>query len=251
MVDMARMGGSKHLRTYVAPRFWPISIKEAHWAIKPSPGPHPIKRAAPLGIIVRDYLGFAKTKNEVSKALKLGFVKVDGKVRRDYKFPVGVMDVIEIVPAQKYFRVVPDKVKYFKLIEITKEEASIKPLRIENKTTQKGGHIQLNLIDGSNVLIRVADPRNPAEDVYSTLSTVFVKIPERQIIDYVPFQEGNYAVVFGGKNVGFSGKIKEIKKGMKRYRSLVTIESENGELAQTSFDYVFVVGRDKPLIKLD
>jgi small subunit ribosomal protein S4e len=106
------------------------------------------------------------------------------------------------------------------------------------------------LFDGSNILIKVSDPKNPTEVPYRTLSTVIVKIPEREIIDYIPLEEGVYAIIFGGKNTGIMGKVKEIRKGMKRYRSLVVIETDDGSIAQTSLDYVLAIGREKPIIKL-
>ncbi len=247
---MARMGGKKHLRTFAAPSFWPIPVKERHWTVKPSPGPHPISRAIPLLILVRDVLGYAMTAREARKVISQGKFAVDGVVRKNYKFPVGLMDVIHVIPEDRYFRIVPDPVKFYKLVEISKEEARIKPLRIENKTTVKGGHIQLNLIDGRNVLIRVADPRNPVEDKYKTLGTLVITVPEQEIVDYLPFEKGMYAVICGGKNVGRKGVIEEIKRGMRRYRSIITLRGDDGSLIQTSLDYVFVIGKDKPVITL-
>lgn len=247
---MARMGGRKHLKSHAAPEFWPIPVKERTWAVKPRPGPHPISRAIPLGILIRDVFKYAYTMSEARKILNQGKIMVDGVVRRDYKFPVGLMDVIHVIPENKYYRVVPDPTKFYKLVEISGEEASIKPLRIENKTTVKGGHIQLNLIDGRNVLVRVSDPKNPVEDKYRTLGTLVIRIPQQEILDYIPLETGVYAIIHGGRNVGRRGRVKEIQKGMRRYRSLVTLEGDDGSIIQTSLEYVFVVGRDKPIITL-
>ncbi len=247
---MARMGGRKHLRTFSAPAFWPIPVKERYWTIKPRAGPHPISRAIPLGILVRDLMGYALNAREARKIIAMGKIEVDGVPRKDYKFPVGLMDVVHIVPENKYYRVVPDEVKFYKLVEISEEEAGKKLSRIENKTTVKGGHIQLNLLDGRNILIRVSDPTNPEEDVYKTLGTLVIKIPDQEILDYLPLEEGMYAVIIGGRNVGKKGVIREIKKGMKRYRSLVTIQQDDGSIVQTSLDYILVVGKEKPVIKL-
>ncbi|MEM4785453.1 MAG: 30S ribosomal protein S4e, partial [Desulfurococcaceae archaeon] len=41
-----------------------------------------------------------------------------------------------------------------------------------------------------------------------------------------------------------------IHKGMRRYRSIVTLEDKYGNRFQTSLDYVFPIGEEKPLIKL-
>ena len=247
---MGKLGGSKHLRSLVAPEFWPIPVKERFWTVKPSPGPHPIEASVPLAILIRDMMKYATTLREARKIIAKGMIEVDGKVRRNYKYPVGLFDVIRLVPVNKYYRVVPDITYFMKLIEISPDEARLKPLRIENKTTVKGGNIQLNLSDGSNILIRVNDPRSPTEDIYETLGTVIVEIPGRKIIDYIPLKEGNYAVISGGSNVGKHGKVINIVKGMKRYRSIITLKGADGSLIQTSLDYAYIIGRDTPLVKL-
>ncbi|WFO75807.1 30S ribosomal protein S4e [Desulfurococcaceae archaeon MEX13E-LK6-19] len=247
---MARMGGKRHLKALAAPRFWPILRKEYKWAVKPSPGPHPISRSIPLLIIVRDILKYAKTAREARRLIAEGHFKVDGRVRKNYKYPVGLMDVLEVVDTGETYRMVPVPVKVMRLLPIEKEEATFKLCRIENKTTVKGGHIQLNLHDGRNHLIRVADPTNPVEDVYDTLGTVKLAIPNQEILDYVPLKEGVIAIIAGGRNVGRVGRIVSIKKGIRRFRSIVTLEDKNGNKFQTSLDYVFPIGVEEPLIKL-
>ena len=247
---MARMGGRRHLRSFAAPKFWPVLRKEHTWAVKPSPGPHPVNRSIPLLIILRDVLGYAKTAREARKIIAQGAVKVDGRVRRDYKYPVGLMDVIEIVPSGEFYRVIPYPTKFFTLHPITREEASFKLCRIEDRSNIKGGHVQLHLHDGRNHVIRVSDPRNPVEDVYRTLGTVKLAIPEQEILDFVPLEEGVLAIVAGGRNVGRVGRIVEIKPGIRRYRKVVTLETSEGVRFQTSLEYVFVIGKEEPLISL-
>ncbi len=247
---MGRMGGRKHLKALVAPRFWPILRKEYKWAVKPSPGPHPIDRCFPLLVIVRDILKYAETSREARKLIAEGHFKIDGRVRKDYKYPVGIMDVIEIIDTKEYYRVVPVPTKVLGLIEIDAEEAQYKLCRIEDKTTVKGGHIQLNLHDGRNVLVRVSDPSNPVEDIYKTLGTVQLRIPDQEIIGYLPLKENMIAIISGGRNVGRVGRIVSIHYGLRRYRSIVTLEDKHGNKFQTSLTYVFPIGEEKPLIKL-
>ncbi|MBC7130748.1 30S ribosomal protein S4e [Candidatus Bathyarchaeota archaeon] len=248
---MGKKGGSQALKRKPAPRIWPIHRKEFVWAVRPTPGPHSLKRCLPLTIVLRELLGVAKTRREAKIIASQGKVYVDGKVRRDDSFPVGLMDVISLPDLDKNFRVLPSK-KGLILHPISKEEANFKLCRIENKTTVKGGHIQLNLHDGSNILIRVDDSRNPQEDVYNTFDTVKLSLPERQISDHIVMQEGVFAIITGGKNQGKFGKIVEIEKaeGKKRKDFLVTIEDANGNRYQTILDFVFAIGADQPLISL-
>jgi len=247
---MARMGGSRRLKALNTPGYWPILRKKHKWAVKPTPGPHPIEASLPLLVIVRDVLGLADTAREARKIISEGSIEVDGKIRKNYKYPVGFMDVIRIRATGEVYRMLPYPVKHFVLHPISDEEASYKLLRVENKTTVKGGHIQLNLYDGRNVLIRVSDPSKPAEDKYKTLGTVKLAIPKQEILGYYPFETGNIAIIVGGRNIGRVGKIVSFRKGIRKFRSVVTLEDVNGDKFQTSMEHIFVIGKDKPEISL-
>jgi len=247
---MARMGGSKHLKRLAAPAFWPVLRKEYKWVVKPSPGPHPIARSLPLLMVVRDILKYVETSKEARRLIAEGHFKVDGRLRRDYKFPIGLMDVIEVVDTGEVFRVVPFPVKYLTLIPISREEASFKLCRIENKTTVRGGNIQLNLHDGRNILIRVSNPTKPTEDIYTTMSSVKISIPNQEVIKYIPIREGSLAIVVGGRNVGRVGTLIKISEGMRRYRKLVALKDSKGNIFYTTLDNVFVIGDEKPEITL-
>ena len=48
----------------------------------------------------------AKTTSEVKKVLHKRIVMVNKRVVNDYKFPVGLFDVIELVPTKESFRMV-------------------------------------------------------------------------------------------------------------------------------------------------
>jgi small subunit ribosomal protein S4e len=244
------MGSSRHLKRLAAPEFWPILRKERKWVVKPRAGPHPISRSIPLLIVVRDILGYAETAREARKIIAEGHFKVDGRVRKDYKFPIGLMDVLEIIDTEEVFRMIPVPVKFMSLIPISKEEARYKLCRIENKTTVKGGHIQLNLHDGRNILVRVENPTEPVEDVYSTMGTLKITIPSQEIVDYYPLEEGSLVIVIGGRNVGRVAKLIKVSEGMRAYRRLVTLEDMKGNTFYTTLDKIMIIGKDKPEIEL-
>lgn len=257
---MAKVGGGKrHLKRLAAPAFWPIHRKEAVWAVKPRPGPHAQDVSIPLLTLIRDVFKYATTAREARKIIAEGRVKVDGRVRKDYKFPVGPMDVVELVGKDEngneyheYYRMVPYPTKFLVPLKIDAEEAKKKIVRIENKTTVKGGHIQLNLHDGRNILIKVRDPRNPVEaEQYKTLGSLLITVPEQEILDYVPFEVGVIAIVTAGRNVGRIGTIESIEKaGLGRKQTLVKMKDVYGEEFYTVAEYVFPVGKEEPLIKL-
>jgi small subunit ribosomal protein S4e len=248
---LARKGGSTGLKRKPAPKFWPIHRKEFFWVVKPSSGPHSLENCLPLTVVLRDILGVAKTRKEAKTIVSQGKVYVDGKVRREDDFPVGLMDVISISNIDKYFRIVPSR-KGLILHPISKEKSNFKLCRIENKKVVENGHVQLNLHDGSNILVKVADPKKPQEDTYKALDSVRISLPERQILKQVKMKENDFAMITSGKNIGKHGKIIEIEKtkGKKRVNALVTIEDEKGNRYQTILNFFFAIGEGQPLISM-
>ncbi len=248
---MGKKGEKKQLKRKPAPKFWPIHRKEFVWTFKPKSGAHSASSCVPLALVIRDVLGFAKTRREAKAIISQEKIIVDGKVQRDELFPAGLMDVVSIPDAEKTYRILPSK-KGLTLYAIEKEEAGFKLCRIESKTVVDGGHIQLNLHDGRNVLIQVKDPKKPEEDVYHPMDTLKMNVPDQEIIEHTKLAEGNLAIIIGGKNAGRHGKIVAIEErsGQKRRNQLVTIEDANGKRFQTTLNLVFVVGDTEPCISL-
>lgn len=230
-----------HQKRLSAPKTYKIPRKSGgRWTVKPSPGPHN-KYAIPLLIVVRDYLQLADTAREARRIIASGEILVDGVPRKDYKFPVGLFDVIKIPKLEKSYRIVFDEKGRYVPIEI--EDDDLKLYKIVNKTMVKGGKIQLNLFDGTNVL---------AGNEYKTKDSILMKIPEKEIVDHLPFEIGALVMVTGGGHAGEIGRIKDYKIVRSSAPNLVTVESEKGEFT-TIVDYIFVVGRkdsDKPVIDL-
>lgn len=250
-MTMGKKGDSSTLKRKPAPRFWPIHRKEFTWIVKPAAGPHPIENCISLTIALRDVLGFAKTRKEAKTIVSQERILVDGRIRREDDFPIGLMDVVSLIGADKDFRVLPSY-KGLTLQPIDKEEAKFKLCRIENKKVLNHGHVQLNLHDGSNIIVKIADPKNPQEDVYETLDTLKLSLPDLQIIHRVEMKEQSFAVITGGKNVGKYGRIVEIEKavGKKHKNALATIENQEKKRYQTILDFVFALGEEQPLVAL-
>jgi small subunit ribosomal protein S4e len=246
---MGKKGKTGRLKRNPAPRFWPLHRKEFVWVVKPSSGPHSLENCLPLSLVLRDILAVAKTRKEAKKIISQGKIYVDGKVRRKDDFPVGLMDVISIPDLDKFFRITPFHKGLF-LNPISKKEASFKLCRVEGKTTVENGHVQFALHDGSNILVRTADPENPQVVNYETFDVLKLSLPEKEVVNQLKTKEGNLAVITGGKNIGKQGKIVEIEKteAKKRRNALVVVEDEQGNRYQTILDFVFSIGAAKPLI---
>jgi len=247
---MGKKGGIRHLKRKPAPRVWSIERKQYTWIGNPSAGPHRMDQCITLTMVLRDMIDVAKTAKEAKVIVSQDKVYIDGKIRRDEAYPAGLMDVLSFPDSNRSYRVLPSP-KGLILHPIEKEEANFKLCRIENKTVVKSGHIQLDLHDGTNVLVRVADPKKPIEDAYHVLDTLKIGL-ERDIQGYIKLAKDAPVLVVGGKNVGKHGKIVEIEesKGKKRRDSLVTVEDKNGSRFQTTMNFVFAVGETSPSISL-
>lgn len=238
---MAIMGSRKHLKRFKAPKHWPIHPKENKWTVKPSAGPHAIEGSLPLLLVVRDILGVADNAREARRIINNGEILVDGRARKDYKFPVGFMDVIEIPKSGKVYRVLPDEKGRLILHKIAVENKDFKLCKITNKTTIRGGKTQLNLHDGRNQIV---------DNGYKVGDVVILKIPEQEIKDSIDFEKGNIGLITGGKHTGEIGRIKEINITKSSMPNTVEMETEDKNTFLTLKDYVFVIGKEEPAIAL-
>ena len=106
---MAR-GPKKHLKRVNAPSSWMLEKLNGRYSSRPSTGPHKLRECIPLCFLLKNRLKYALTSNEVVKIVKdkEGLIKVDNVIRRDPKFPLGVMDVVTIDATGEAFRILLD-----------------------------------------------------------------------------------------------------------------------------------------------
>ena len=228
---------SKHLKRLASPRSWTIHRKTKKWVVKPSPGPHPIEQAIPLVLLVREFLDLANSTAEAKRIIGNGDIMVDGRVVRNYKLPVGLMDVISIPKLNLYYRILLNNRGKIDFVKINKDEARWKLVRIENKNTIPGGMTQLNLHDGRNILIQ--------KNKYKTGDVLKIAIPEQKIQTNFPFEAGNLAMLIGGNHIGEYATISKYEKIKNPKPNIVYFDTFS-----TVQEYVFIVGSEKPAIKL-
>jgi small subunit ribosomal protein S4e len=228
------------LKRLLAPEFWKVPKKKATWAVSPRPGPHKKFECIPLLIIVRDILGLAETGKEAKSIIKKGEVLVDGKPRKDYAYPAGLMDVVSIPKLNRHFRIISCS-KGLKLIEIPEREANLKLLRIRDKKIVKKARIQLNFHDGKNLFVE--------KDVYKTGDSVLVELPSLKILEHFKLEKGSLGLILKGKNAGKLAKALEVVIPRTQEPRKVICEAE-GKKIEVVFDYFFVVGKEAPAIKV-
>src|SRR2546428_3280284 len=150
---MARKSGPRQLKREPARGFWAIKRKERTWAPNTRPGPNSRQKSLPLVIIIREILGYARTSKEAIQIINSGKVKIDGILRRDHRFPVGLMDVLQIEGAGQVFRILPKPNRGLVPTPISEKEAGFKLCKIIGKRSIEGGKVQLSLHDGRSIIL--------------------------------------------------------------------------------------------------
>ncbi len=236
---MGKKGRDTRIKRQLAPTFWAIKRKEGQFIMRVNPGAHPGKRAYPLGIVLRDVLKLARTGYEIDRILKAGKVKVDGVIRRDPNFAIGLMDVVELAMGQAY-RMVPKNGVSLSPIAIEDGEKGLKLIKITSKTYIKGKKIQYGFHDSKTL---ISDQNLKVGD------SCVVGLPAVDITNHIAFEKGATAVIITGENAGAVGKIEDIQDGVFSLpkRALISFDNKSVELP---VEMVMAVGTDRPVIRV-
>jgi small subunit ribosomal protein S4e len=230
---------SNHLKRLVAPGSWHIPKKVQKFVMKTAPGPHSAG-ALPVGVWLREHIGLAQNASEVRKILYQRDIIVNGRACRNPQMGLGVFDIVSIPKLGKHYRIQLDKRGNLIAVEISAESAKTRLCKVKNKTTIRGGRVQLNLAFGANIL---ADNTYKAKD--SIVVTLGTDGEDRfRIVDHFPFAEGNVAMIVGGKHSGKVGRIVEIARTASSVPNRVILMDDSaGERFETIEEYIFMVGR--------
>jgi small subunit ribosomal protein S4e len=106
------------------------------YATRVSAGPHKRRESIPLTILLRNRLHYAFTRQEAIKIVrdKEGLIKVDNKIRRDPRFPLGIMDVVSIAKTEENFRILFDTKGRYQAHKIDAKEATFKLCSVKSKS---------------------------------------------------------------------------------------------------------------------
>ena len=229
---MAKKGENKHQKRIAKPKAIPITDKKAStWITRTGPGPHPKQGAVPLVVLLRDVLGLAKTAREARGILSQRLVEVDGRVRTTEQFPVGLMDVVGFPKADKHYRIVVDWKGRLIPVEIKKEEASQKILRVVKKHIAPKARINLTFHDGRNT--KGDNHIHPGD-------SVVVSLPDAKILEHLKLEPGARCLIREGKHAGTIVTLNEIIQRKAGKPSEAKVSSEKGEFI-TVAKYLFVV----------
>ena len=235
---MAKRGVRKHLKRISAPKHWMLSKVGGIWATKPSQGPHKLRESIPLLVLLRNKLKLALTGREdrLIVLAKEGNIAVDGKVRKDPKFPVGFMDVITLIKAKTNYRLLYDVKGKFGLVKISSEESQYKLCKVVRRCMGEKGVPYIVTNDGRT--LRFPHPEIKEND------TIKLNLKNNEIVKFFKYKIGNKIMITGGNNIGRIGTIEKIEKHPGSYE-IVYVKDLIGHTFSTRLSNVFVIGEGK------
>ncbi|MBI4447356.1 30S ribosomal protein S4e [Candidatus Woesearchaeota archaeon] len=230
-----------HLMAIAAPKNWMVKRKETQFVLKTNCGPYSLDQSMPLGFVLREKLKYAKTRTEIKRILNQGKIIVNKKVRKELKFPVGFMDVIECPAIKEQHRILFDRKGRFMLHPIGAEEANLKLLKITGKSLIRGKKLQLNFYDGTNLLVQ--------KDTFKVGDSVLMDLTKKQLKDHLKFEKGAVIYLIGGKKIAEIGHLQEVKQFKGSKEDNVLLKTKDGVI-ETAKAYAFVIGKEKSAVSL-
>jgi len=240
---MAKKGVRRHQKRLSAPKHWMLSKVGGIWATKPSQGPHKLRECVPLNVVLRNKLKLALSGREAKMIVcaKDGNIAIDGKIRKDPKYPVGFMDVLTIIKTRSYYRVLYDCKGRFGLHKISANEAEFKLCKVRARAMGPKGIPYIVTHDGRT--IRFPNPEIKAHD------TVRINLRNGEITDFYKFEEGCQVMIKGGNNIGRVASLINVEKHDGSY-DIIHLKDPNGVKFSTRVDNVFVIGKQKAEVSL-
>merc|ERR1719263_812143 len=235
---MGYKGQRKSMKKVAAPKMWYLGKLRGVYATRPSPGPHKLRECIPLNVHLQLRLKYALSKAEATKIVKdtEGLIKVDGKIRRDPRFPLGSLDVVTIEKTNEHFRILYDIKGRFQPHRIDAKEAGFKLCKVTQKKIGKSKvpHIVTN--DGRTL-------RFPHPDI-QTNDSVKYDFKSKSISGVIKFETGAMAMLIGGNNVGRIGNITSIEKHPGSFE-IVHVKDSKGNSFSTRIANILVIGDNK------
>ncbi|ARD84101.1 30S ribosomal protein S4e [Ferroplasma acidiphilum] len=221
----------------MASRKLKIPRKTNFWSVTPTPATHSKEDSIPMLIALRDYLKLGDKEREITRILNNNMVKVDGRIVKDRRFPVGFMDVLSIDTLENDYIIVYDRKGKLVIRQNAPGNKGLKLFKVVKKTIIGTGKIQLGFHDGKTI---VTDRKD-----INTSDVLLMKIPDLEIENVLKIAEGDKVFITGGSHVGELATIKSIEVKKSSVKNMVYLN----EGFSTIKDYMFVVGTPKYTFK--
>jgi len=189
-------------------------------------------------------LKYALSRDEARKIVRNreGLIKIDGKIRRDHRFPLGIMDVVSIEKTNEHFRMLLDVKGRFQPHRIDAKEAGFKLCKVTAKCIGKAKVPHIVTHDGRTL-------RFPHPDIEINDSIKF-NLSTKEIDGVIKFCNGATVMLHGGNNIGRVGILVSIEKHQGSY-DIAHVKDTKGHMFSTRMSNVIVIGDGKtPAISL-
>lgn len=215
------------------PNSWPVKKKNITFIGKPNCGSHKLDYVVSVLVVLRDVLNYASTAKEAKQIIHTEEVLVNGKRINDVKFAVGIFDVLEIKKTSEKFTVLFNE---FGRISLVPTKDNLIYLKITNKSTLPKGKIQLNFMNGFNIIVdtKVSNGLNIGD-------TVVYDFVKKAIKSTLNLKQGNFVYIFDGKFKGEFAKVEGFVTYNGLAKDLVKIEI-SGNVHSTAKEYCYVIG---------
>lgn len=223
----------RHMKTLTAPVSWPVKRKTSKFVIRPNPGKL-FKYSLPLSIVFKNLLKYCKTQKEVKAILQDNEVLINGIRRKDSKYPLGLMDVLMFSNTKEQFRLILGTNKKLFLLKLTPEQAKFRIVKIIGKSVLGKEKIQLNLFDGTNILVKKSE--------HKVGDSIIIDF-KNSIQKHLSMEKGAYVFLISGKHVGEHGQVRDINQNM------IKIKTNDSEF-ETPKEGTYIIGKTKPEINL-
>jgi small subunit ribosomal protein S4e len=208
------------------------------------PGPRTNAEGIPLVVLLRDVVGMIENQRELKYLINTKQILVNGKIYRETKFPVGLFDVISFPTVKKHYRVVLTTLGKLQAAEISDKEANTLLLQVNEKTSIKGGKLQINLSNGWNVL-------TDSKTKIKVGESVLFDLKKKKITENFGFSNGSQVYFVRGKRAGHSATFKSLKEtGVLRRQKIAVLELGK-ETIESSLNNLITVGAKKASITLN
>jgi small subunit ribosomal protein S4e len=235
---LAKKSGTLKTKRADVPSFWKISKKDKRFVVRTEPGPHPKNYSYPLLVLMRDILSLTKNNRETVNVLNEGKIKIDGKIVHSPRFPVGLMDVIEVPTIEKSFRLVPVE-GGLSAVEITSEEKDLKLCIVRSKKTIAGAKVACGLHDGRVIFPEAEVDIRPGD-------SCLLKLPEQDFQASFRLSKGGLALLIRGERSGEVVTLEDLKPGTFSRGSISTVRFADGTSSELPSSILMPLGKQLP-----
>jgi small subunit ribosomal protein S4e len=166
-------------------------------------------------------------------------IRIDGRVRRDPRFPLGIMDVVTIEKTNENFRILLDIKGRFLPHRIEQKEAGFKLCKVLQKRIGKAKVPHIVTHDGRTI-------RYPHPDVQIN-DSIKLNLETGDIAGIVKFQNNAIVMLTGGNNIGRIGTLQSLEKHPGSFE-IAHVRDASGNIFSTRLGNVMVIGDSKAAV---